>query len=666
MRKLMRRLKWVVVGLLAVAVALFVAAYAIITNYPVDDLKALIQDEVKKATGREVAIDGELKMEVLPSPAIVMNGVRLKNAAWGTAPEMLTIGHVEAEVAFWPLINGDIEVRRLVLSDAAVALERNAKGEANWHLGEGDSAGGSGTLPHFADVRLEKTRITFEDHRRGLEGTLTVEALNATSPDAAGPMNVALKGSVDGQPLDLKLVLPAVGALLTAGAKQVEIEGQVGETTLKLQGKVGPLESGANDFRLWLEGKDLAALTPGLPPGPFALEALVQQKSAKTVALSGLKGSVAGATFDGHLALTEAAVPQVEGELHLGKLRLPQAASGGAGKGALFPAEALPFQLLHLADAKLTLTVQELGLGTGRSLSDLATRLSLEGGKLALDPLGFSYDGGTFTGTLHVDAAVSPPATKLRLKGTGLPLGVATDGLLQGGVDVDFDLAARGESPKAMAASLDGHSAVSSAGGTIDSGLASLAEAPLATILRPLTGSSSQTRFNCLVNRMDWKEGIGSNAGTALDADGFTVVGNGTVDLRSETIDFYADVWSKDAAVVGLTVPMIVRGPLANPSAHPDPGGTALGIAKTAGLIVFPPAGLAAIIERSKAEKGNACTAAVDKVEEGGGPAGFFDAAGKAVGDTVDTIGEGAGDAIDTIGEGAEDAIEGLKGLFSN
>ena len=120
------------------------------------------------------------------------------------------------------------------------------------------------------------------------------------------------------------------------------------------------------------------------------------------------------------------------------------------------------------------------------------------------------------------------------------------------------------------------------------------------------------------------------------------------------------------APPVGLTVPMIVRGPLTKPSVSPDPGGTALGIAKTAGLIVFPPAGLAAIIERSKTAEGNACVAALKKVDEGGGPLSFFADAGKAIGDTVDSIGKGAGDAIDTIGEGAEDAIEGLKGLFGN
>jgi len=667
MRKLMRRLKWVVVGLFAVAVALFVAAYAIVTNYPVEDLKALIQDQVRQATGREIAIDGTLEMEVLPAPAIVMDGVRFKNAPWGSAPDMLTLGRVEAEVALWPLLSGDIEVRNLVLRDAVVVLERNAEGEVNWHLGEGGA--GTTALPHFADVRLEKARIVFDDSRRGLKAALRVDELHAVSSVQGGPMDVTLTGAYDeALLLDLKLVLPDPATLLSGGALPVRIEGLVGDASVKLDGKVGPVDGGENDFRLWIDGKDLAALAPGLPPGPFALEALVQQKDKHGIVLPVLKGTVGGATVEGKLALSEAGpVPRVEGELRVGKLALPGAAAGsGPGGGGLLPTAALPFELLHLADAKLTLSIEEVVLGGGRAVTGLETHVALEGGKLTLDPLAFGLDGARFAGSLHADAKLSPPAVETKLKASGLPLAQATDGLLQGTLDLDVDVRARGDNPKALAASLSGSTEAASAGGTIDSGLADLAEAPLAAILRPLTGSSSQTKFNCLVNRMAWKDGIGTSQGTALDADGFTVVGNGTVDLRKETIDFYADVWSKDAAIVGLTVPMIVRGPLTNPTATPDPGGTALGIAKTAGLIVFPPAGLAAIIERSRPQQGNACVAAVEKVEEGGGPLSFFGDAGKAISDTVDAVGEGAGDVIDTIGEGAGDAIEGLKGLFGN
>ncbi|HKY93787.1 MAG TPA: AsmA family protein [Kiloniellales bacterium] len=664
MRKLMRRLKWVVVGLFAVVVALAVAAYAIVTNYPVEDLKALIQDEVKTATGRKLAIDGTVEMQVLPSPAIVMEGVRLENAPWGAAPDMVTLGHVEAEVAFWPLINGDIEVRRLLLSDASVSLERTAEGEANWHMGE--RGGGSGSLPHFAAVKIERAKVTLDDRQHELAGTLTLAELGLVAPDLAGPMAVTLTGALDELPLDLELTLPAAPALVEGGVQPVEIAGRVGDATLQLAGKIGPWESGANDFRVSVQGKDLQVFAPELPAGHFQLEAQVQQRDPATVALSSLKGMLAGAAFDGSLTLSTAQpVPRLEGELHLGKLVLP-AGKGGDTSGALFPAAPLPFEYLREANAKLVLTVDQLNSGT-RLVLDLATRIALEDGKLSLDPLGFSYGGGTFTGQLAIDASAMPPTTSLSLAGSGLPLGVATDGVLNGSLEVDVELAAVGDSPKAMAASLDGRSTISSGSGTIDSELASIASAPLAAILRPLVGGGGQSKMNCLVNRMAWQDGIGTNQGTALDAEDFTVIGNGTVDLKSETIDFYVDSRSKETALVGLAVPMVVRGPLTKPSVTPDPAGTALGLAKTAGLIVFPPAGLAAIIgDRAVSGDGNACVAAVDKVEEEGGPLSFFEEAGSAISDTVESIGEGAGDTFDAIGEGAKDAVEGLKGLFSN
>ena len=662
MRDLMRRIKWVVVGLFALVVALLVAAYAIVTNYPVEDLKALIQDETRRLTGRELVIDGTVQMEVLPSPAIVMEGVRLKNADWAATPEMLSLGRVEAEVAFWPLIGGEIEVTRLVLSDAVVALERNAEGVANWELGAAGEAGGGGTLPVFSDVRLERVTLSIDDRQSGLSHSVALDEMNART--SAGQLDLSGKGRFDALPFALSATLPDLPALGAGTALPVAVDGTLGEAALRLEGKLGPLASGANDFRLWLEAPDLAALAPGLPPGPVKLEALVQQKDAETVALPMLQGTVGGAAFDGSFDFRLGGErPRLEGKLHLAKLTIPADAQGAAT--GLFPADPLPLDGLRALDADIALSVDEIAFGE-RSVTALAAALLLEAGRLRLDPLAFGYRGGSFKGAAEVDASAAPAAS-LRLSGSGLALAEATDGMLSGNLAVALDLAALGDSPKAMAASLSGVSAFSSAGGMIDSDLVALASAPLATVLRPLVGSGGKARLNCLVNRMAWQDGIGTNQGSALDAEGFTVVGNGTVDLRSETIDFYLDTWSKDAALVGLAVPMTVRGPLAAPTVAPDPAGTALGIAKTAGLIVFPPAGLAAIIgDRAVSQDGNPCVAAVEKVEEGGGPLDFFEDLGSATGEVIEDLGEGAGDVIDSLGEGAEDAVEGLKGLFGN
>src|SRR5690606_10050666 len=135
-----------------------------------------------------------------------------------------------------------------------------------------------------------------------------------------------------------------------------------------------------------------------------------------------------------------------------------------------------------------------------------------------------------------------------------------SSGAMTGSLAIDLDLKARGASPKAWAASLTGHSELSSGDGRIDSKLLAVASAPLFGVLGPLFGGDSEVRLNCLVNRMAWQDGIGTNQGTAIDASTFSVIGNGTINLRNETIDFYVDTWSKDTALVGLAVPLTVRG----------------------------------------------------------------------------------------------------------
>ena len=50
--------------------------------------KGLIAAEVRKATGRELAIDGDVHLAVLPAPALSADRVRLANVDGGSEPTM--------------------------------------------------------------------------------------------------------------------------------------------------------------------------------------------------------------------------------------------------------------------------------------------------------------------------------------------------------------------------------------------------------------------------------------------------------------------------------------------------------------------------------------------------------------------------------------------------
>lgn len=681
----MRKLKWIVGGLLTFLVALLVTGYVIVANYPVEDLKRLIEQEAEAVTGRQLAIRGGAEMEVSFNPSIVLEDVTFADADWAGGGDMVAMKRFEIQVALWPLINGEIAIERFVMVEPAIVLRRNADGRGNWELGPEAEAEtraeveeGLTNLPSFESVIFTDARIRFEDATDGSSRTLTLGSLEARGSGLEAPIAVSADGTLDGVPFDLAVELASVREMASGEPFPVAAEGQLAGASLRLEGRAAAPDSGGIDVRLWLSGDDLQALgaafgVAGLPAGAFDLEALVQQDGPGVLTLPILKGNLAGTELSASLQVgTAAERPSVSGDLHLGRIELPAVAGGGgsSGGGGLIPDRPLPLELLTLADASLAFTLDELIFGE-RRIADLVASLALEDGRLQLAPFSFGYRDGKVDGSLVYDAAVEPAQMELTLDARGLDLGEATGGAVTGRFALDLDLQGRGASPKALAASLSGRSEFSSGDGRIDSQLLAVASAPLAGALGPLFGGDGQVALTCIVNRFSWSGGLGTSQGTAVDAATFSVIGNGTVNLRDETIDFYVDTWTKDTALIGVAVPVTVTGPLAAPSIAPDPAGTALGLAKTAGLIVFPPAGLAAIIDdRAAAQSGNACVAAVEQVEEEGGPASFFENLGAGVGETVGDVIEGAGDAAgeagDAIERGLEDATDSIESLFGN
>lgn len=682
----MRKLKWILGGFFAFVIALLVAGYIVIANYPVEDLKALIQQQAQEVTGRKLEIRGNAKVDVSFSPSILLEDVHFQNAPWAVGEDMVSMARFEIEVDLWPLLSGEIRVKRFNMVDPVIALQRDAEGRGNWELGSEEQAQqakdkaqeGLTNLPSFQSVTFTNARIVFKDDQAGTQRTLLLKSLEAKGRDLVSPVAVTAAGSLDEVPFDLAIDLGSVEQMASGTAFPLTLKGTLADANLSLTGSVAPPSAASgNDVTLSLAGPSLATLGKlagvELPPaGPYSLEAHLLQHG-EVYSLNGLKATLGGSDLAGNItADLGGARPRIDGELISKHLALPDLRGGeapGSGEAAegkgLFPDDPFPVELLRTLDGKLEINAAELVIST-TTLKQVKMTVEVANGLLTITPISIGYGEATIDGGVTLDASKSPPTLAVQMKGSGLSLAEASGGAMTGNLSIDLDLTAVGDSPKAWASSLTGHSEIASSDGRIDSKLLAVASAPLAGAFGPLFGGSSEVKLNCLVNRFAWNKGIGTNQGTAIDASTFSVIGNGTVNLKSETIDFYVDTWSKDTALVGLAVPVTVRGSLVNPSIAPDPAGTALGIAKTAGLIVFPPAGLAAIIDdRAEAQQGNACVAVTREVQEKGGPDSFFKGVGDAAGSILKDAGDAAKDAGDSIEKGAEDAVKGLKSIFN-
>ena len=118
-----------IIGVVLLILALLaggIAAYLLTLDF--NQYKPVIAQATKRATGRDLRIDGDLRLALALNPSIVVEGMTLANAEWGTRPHMLSVERFEGQVGLLDLMSGNVQVDRLVLVGPKILLETNSSG----------------------------------------------------------------------------------------------------------------------------------------------------------------------------------------------------------------------------------------------------------------------------------------------------------------------------------------------------------------------------------------------------------------------------------------------------------------------------------------------------------------------------------------------------------
>jgi AsmA protein len=94
--------------------------------------KGQIISQVKKETGRELAIPGDIKLSVFPWLGVQLGEVSLGNAAGFGEKPMAQIKTMDVRVKLLPLLHKEVQIAHVTLDGLALNLQRNAKGQTNW------------------------------------------------------------------------------------------------------------------------------------------------------------------------------------------------------------------------------------------------------------------------------------------------------------------------------------------------------------------------------------------------------------------------------------------------------------------------------------------------------------------------------------------------------
>ena len=128
MQRLLFVLLYTIIGVFG---ALLIAPNFINWNEYRDD----IVEYVYNVTGRNLEIRGNIELEVLPSPALLINGVHIANVEGATTVDTLTIKTIEVRMALIPLLGRHLKINTVKLVEPTLNIEILSDGRNNMEIG---------------------------------------------------------------------------------------------------------------------------------------------------------------------------------------------------------------------------------------------------------------------------------------------------------------------------------------------------------------------------------------------------------------------------------------------------------------------------------------------------------------------------------------------------
>lgn len=598
----LRTLRTLGVALLVLMLVLAVAFAAVVSTIDVNRYKGLIAQKVTEATGRTLEIQGELRLTFLSlAPSVQVEGVSLANAPWGSAPRMVALRRLEAQVALLPLLRRQVHVKRLILVEPEILLETDPKGRRNWDFfpekRERSPAGNGGSVSafHMTKVHVKGGRFTYRDATSGRTTALRIDRLSILARSLDGPLRLEAKGVYNQAPIQAKVALGSLTALLGNATLPLTATVKVSGAELTVEGSVArPHEGGGIALAVAFRTDSLQRLSrlagQSLPPrGPIRLTAKVSEEN-RTFRVRDLRATVGKSDLAGEFTLALDGRPRLSGRLVSRLLDLadllPPTADEPADPRRLFPEAPLPVAGLRAFDAHLSLAVERLRAG-GVALEQVGLAVTLRDGRLASGPLRARLAGGAVAGDLTLDARQTPARFTTRLDGRQVDVGrlleeAGRKNILSGGkTDASLELRGGGDTLRTVLARLDGHILVTMGEARIENSAVERLGADLVTglarTLNPFASKEAYTHLQCGVLRLDVKDGVATtDRGFAAETRKINMAGSGAVNLGTEELDVALRPEAREGLGIGAgsLAPLVrVRGTLAAPKLQLTPEG---------------------------------------------------------------------------------------------
>jgi len=562
-------------------------------------LRGPIERRTHEKTGRELAIKGDLSVKLRwPSPRIRIEGLTFANPAWASQPQMVAADAVEVSFSIPELFRRNYVLTEVTLDRAVVHLEKAADGRKNWLLD---------LEQQDETARLRIERLTLQHAQLGYDDatqkTSIRSELSSQTASAAGGAEPGVVFSASGRYKGEPMKLSGSGGPVLALRDEttpypLKVAGNFGHTSARIDGTITSLlKFSALDIRLDLHGDSLAQLYPvigiALPKtAAYATSGRLTHRG-ETWHYEKFSGRIGNSDIAGTLQFdTSGKRTYMHGELvsklldfeDLGPLI-------GARPGTVAQAKAtapveqasarvlpdVPFNIERWdsVDADVTWRAGSIRRAKALPIDNLLTRIRMKDSVLTLNPLDFGVAGGKLAGSATLDGRQNPidARTSIRASRLELPKLFPTLDLAQasvGRIEGQVDLAGKGNSVARMLATSHGKAGLVIDGGEISNLMLEYAGLDLYEIVKFKLRGDQVVRIRCGVADFGVDNGVMQANALVFDTEDTNIGGNGSIDLRAETLALTLNPQPKDKSPLVLRGPLHVAGTLAKPRVTVD------------------------------------------------------------------------------------------------
>ncbi|MHB1946847.1 MAG: AsmA family protein [Gammaproteobacteria bacterium] len=572
-----------------------VALIILVTFVSPNRFKPLITEEVKKFTGRELTIDGDLSWTLFPTLGVKVGHLELSNPFGFKEKKFAEIQSATVSVKVLPLFSGNVQSSGVMIKGLRLHLIKDANGKTNWQ----DLSSASSSVPAQTQPSVPASQA-----RKAALG-LAISAIDLSNA-MVSLVNEQTKQTLDIDKLDIQAKDISVTkpfpfeASFTFTGKNPEMMGSFAlksNMAMNLEKQLYLFSDAQLSLKINKDNKNIQIVIKGN---------IAADMIRKKLQLDNLRANLANLNLDGKMIVADFTTePQLSGQVHIQPFDVRQwlqAIGQDVGKLQTFKNLSGDFDISGAATlpslvVKGTAKIDEIK-ASKIGLSNINVQTQLQKGVLTLSPMTASFYQGSIDGQAHVNLMSTTPQISLQAKLMNVQTEALLDDLakdqkfkLAGNGSITLDVKTSGSNGDEVVKNLNGTAKIDFNNGVIKGiDIAYLIDSAIALANKEAlpTTNTEQTQFGTLTATATIHDGVISNKDLAINSPRFDTKGEGNINLVKQQINYHLETTVKQGAdqknnltnLYGFAIPIDIKGSLNNPNIHLDMEGFMKAIAQ--------------------------------------------------------------------------------------